>query len=257
MTKGYMSCFILLLAFLLTGCQGSEDHNDHQVAGEEEVKIPKVEIIANEQVNKNEDVTIAANVYYGEELVDDAEVIFEMKLGEQSEKVEAKLIDDGKYEINYQFKEDGTYSVTAHTNVKSYHTMPTKDIVVGSGENAKETTKATNVDEHHHEDHASAEHHPSSVTINVDKLTGFKVNKEETLSTNIEEAEQPFTEAVVRFEIWKDGEEKHHYVDATEFSTKGEYTASYRFDETGHYTVKVHVEKEEVHAHIETSVEVK
>lgn len=256
MIKGYISCFILFFAFLLVGCQESEDHKDHQVAAEEEVKIPKVEIIADEQVNKNEDVPIAANVYYGKELVDDAEVIFEIKLGEQSEKVEAKLIGNGEYKIDYQFKEDGTYSVTAHTNVKSYHTMPTKDIVVGSGTNAKETTNEPNEGEHHHEEKGNEEHHSSSVTIKVDELTGFKVNNEETLSTNIEEAEQPFTEATVRFEIWKDGEEKHEYVEATEFSTKGEYTASYTFEEAGNYTVKVHVEKEEVHAHIETSFEV-
>jgi ABC-type nickel/cobalt efflux system permease component RcnA len=259
MKNGIITCFFIFLSLVLSGCQESANHQEHQVASEEEVKAPKVEIIASEHVNKNEEVPIAAKVYYGEDLVDDAEVTFEIKLGDVSEKIEAKLIETGTYGINYQFKEDGTYKITAHTNVESYHTMPSLDIQVGEGSKATITDKndeKESENEHQHHEQTEAGHHHSSVTITVNELTGFKVNEEEQLSATIQEGEQPFPDATVRFEIWKDGEEQHKYIDAEEASTKGTYTSSYQFEETGMYKIVVHVEKGEVHDHIETSVEV-
>ncbi|MGM0875000.1 MAG: FixH family protein [Bacillota bacterium] len=237
-----IACLLIIFSFILSGCQESDDHKNHQAAAEDEVKAPRVEIIAKEHVNKAEKVPISANVYYGEELVDDAKVTFEIKLGDDSEKIKAKLVDKGTYKIDYLFKEDGTYQVTAHTNVKSYHTMPTKDIQVGEG------LKATK--------HAEVDHHHSSVNITVDELTVFQENEEELLTTTIQKEDHPFSQAMVRFEIWKDGEEYHHYIDAAEGTTKGTYTCSYKFEEAGMYNIVVHVEKEEVHDHIETSVEV-
>jgi hypothetical protein len=249
MKKIMIAYSILIFSFLVSGCQEWDDHKEHQTTKEEEIKAPRVEIIANEHVNKAEEVQIVANVYFGEELVDDAEVTFEIKLVDKSEKVEAKLVDTGTYEIDYIFKENGTYQVTAHTNVKSYHTMPTMDIQVGEG-----TTAMTA--EEHEDESTESDHHHSSVQIKVDKLTGFQVNTDEQLSTTVKESDQPFSEAMVRFEIWKDGEEYHHYIDAAESKTKGTYVSSYKFEEPGKYKIVVHVEKEEVHDHIETSVDV-
>lgn len=256
-----IACSLIIFSFILSGCQESDDHKNHQAAAEDEVKAPRVEIIAKEHVNKAEKVPISANVYYGEELVDDAEVTFEIKLGNDSEKIEAKRVDKGTYKIDYFFKEDRTYQVIAHTNVKSYHTMPSKDIQVGSSKATttkehKDDDNMTSEGEHEHDEHEGVDHHHSSVNISVDKLTAFQVNEEQLLTTTIQEVDQPFSEAMVRFEIWKDGEEYHHYIDAAEATTKGTYTSSYKFEEAGKYHIVVHVEKEEVHDHIETSVEV-
>lgn len=67
---------------------------------------------------------------------------------------------------------------------------------------------------------------------------------------------QALTEAAVKFEIWREGEEKHQYVDASE-KQPGEYTtANATFPASGTYTVKVHVEKGEIHDHKEFSVTV-
>ena len=104
--------------------------------------------------------------------------------------------------------------------------------------------------------HAKGDHQSSSVNITFDELTGNQVKTKEQLTTTVQENNQPFSQAMVRFEIWKDGEEHHHYIDATESTTKGTYTSSYKFEEAGMYKIVVHVEKEEVHDHIETSVEV-
>lgn len=255
-----LSGFIVVFSIILSGCQESDSHKDHTTTETEEVKAPHVDILAKEHVKKGEEVQIGAHVYYGEELVDDAEVQFEIQKGDHSEKIDAKLVDKGTYEINYLFKEDGTYQVTAHTNVKEYHTMPTIDIQVGEGQTA--ATAEENDEEQpshnsdHHDSKQEGEHSHHSVNITVEELTTFQLNKEERLTTTIKEGDQPFLDATVRFEIWMEGEEQHHYIDAAESSTKGTYTSSYKFDKAGMYTIVVHVEKGEIHDHIETSVEV-
>jgi hypothetical protein len=259
MKNRIITCSFIFLALVLSGCQDSDNHQEHQVASEEVVKAPKVEIIVSKHVKKNEEVPIAAKVYYGEDLVDDADVTFEIKLGDDSEEIKAKLLETGTYGVTYQFKEDGAYKITAHTNVESYHTMPSLDIQVGEGSSATITDNndvKESQNEHHHHEQTEVGHQHSSVTITVDELTGFKVNEEEQLSTSIQEGDQPFPNATVRFEIWKDGEEQHKYIDAKESSTRGTYTSSYQFEEAGMYKIVVHVEKGEVHDHIETSVEV-
>lgn len=254
--------FVTLLAILLGGCQESAEHigqNEETNAGTEdiEVKAPKVEIIANEHVSRNEDISIVANVYYGEELVDDAEVTFEIIDEEKkSEKVDADFIGDGQYQIMYVFPANGIYDVTAHTNVKNYHTMPTKAIQVGESTGNNSTKKEDG--NANHEEHADKEEYQhSTVKIMTETLNGFVVNKEEKLRTMISQSNDPFTDATVRFEIWKEGHEQHHYVDANESTTKGSYVSNFTFDEIGLYHIVVHVEKAEIHDHTEVKVDVK
>ncbi|MCM3650847.1 FixH family protein [Metabacillus litoralis] len=244
----------LIFMFILSGCQESNNQIGPQTT-EEEVKAPRVEIMAEDHVNKNEDVQIAAHVYYGEELVDDAEVTFEIKLGEESEEVEAKLVDTGTYKIDYSFKEDGTYQVIAHTDVKSYHTMPKMEILVGEADSGA-TVREEHDGEHGHANHAEGDHHSSSVNITLGELTGIQAKTKVQLTATVQENNQPFSQAMVRFEIWKDGEEHHHYIDAAESTAKGTYISDYQFKEEGMYKIVVHVEREEVHDHIETSIDV-
>ncbi|MYL65062.1 hypothetical protein GLW07_17020 [Bacillus hwajinpoensis] len=67
------------------------------------------------------------------------------------------------------------------------------------------------------------------------------------LVTTITEAEEPLTEANVRFEYWIEGEKKHTYTDADE-NSEGVYEGISEISEPGTYTLKVHVEKgEELH----------
>ncbi|TXC90306.1 hypothetical protein FS935_14735 [Metabacillus litoralis] len=253
--------FVTFLAVLLSGCQESDEHNRQSEATKAEtedieVKAPKVEIISKEHVSRNEDISIVANVYYGEELVDDAEVTFEIKDEEKkSEKVEADFIGDGQYKITYQFLENGLYNVTAHTNVKSYHTMPTKAIQVGEG-GANESTNQEGNTSHHEEHDDQGEHQHSSVKIMTEDLAEFTVNKEEELFTMINKGNDPLIDATVRFEIWKEGNDHHHYVDAIESTTKGSYISNFTFDEVGLYHIIVHVEKAEIHDHVEVKVNV-
>ncbi|WP_283152790.1 FixH family protein [Guptibacillus hwajinpoensis] len=69
------------------------------------------------------------------------------------------------------------------------------------------------------------------------------------LKTTITEEEELLTEANVRFEYWKEGEEKHTYTD-TEENGEGMYEGTTEISEPGTYKLKVHVEKgEELHTH--------
>ncbi|MGB8000452.1 MAG: FixH family protein, partial [Anaerobacillus sp.] len=69
------------------------------------------------------------------------------------------------------------------------------------------------------------------------------------LMTEIQKGDQPLTEGDVRFEYWKEGEEKHIYTD-TEEKGEGMYEGMAEISEPGTYNLKVHVEKgEELHTH--------
>lgn len=142
--------FVFILALLISGCGQAEDHSNHQVGEDGELKEPKVEIKVTEKANKGETVPISATVYYGDELVDDAKVTFEIKRGEASEEIEAELGKKGTYEIKYQFVEDGTYTIIAHTDVRKIHTMPQTTIQIGDGD---DTSTQEESDEHEAHSH--------------------------------------------------------------------------------------------------------
>lgn len=93
-----------------SGCQSQSQANEsdqESMNTTNEVLAPEVQIIANEQVEKGKKETISAVVTVGEEFVDDADVEFEIKRNEESEKITANSKDKGKYTIDYTFKSDG------------------------------------------------------------------------------------------------------------------------------------------------------
>lgn len=119
--------------------------------------------------------------------------------------------------------------------------------------------------EHHHDagkenndDAGEEHHHDSNLQIEFHTHNAIKVNEKATLSAHIQNEEVPLTGARVRFEIWDDNNQAHDYLDATE-EGDGAYTATNTFLTTGTYHVIVHVEKEQdqIHDHMETTVEVK
>lgn len=106
----------------------------------------------------------------------------------------------------------------------------------------------------------STEEHQHHSDIQMELQTGeeIKANQEANLSAHIQTGEGPLTGADVRYEIWKNTNEVHKYIDTKEVGI-GDYIGTTTFEESGTYQIKVHVEKEQqqIHDHIETSVEVK
>jgi len=132
-----MAC-ILLIA-LLSGCSGSKEGMNHEGMnmdmdmGEDAMNPIKVEIILPEQISANKDVVLQAKVTQTDKPVDDAkEVMFELWRGEEPEheKIEAKLTNDGVYQIDKQFTESGEYTMIAHVTARDMHSMPKKTFEV-------------------------------------------------------------------------------------------------------------------------------
>ena len=252
--KKFLILFITLI-FMMTGCTNSES----EVNKEEERELLEVDLIAPEDILAGNEVVLAAEVKLGEEKVEDAdEVKFEVrKVGdENSEMIEAAHQGKGMYEIKKIFKEDGEYLVTAHVTARSMHNMPSEKITVGNPAGTGSETEhqhSDSTDSHENEETTEGNHHHSHVSIDLDPNQNFKVNQKVNLSAQIENENQPLTDAAVRFEIWHGEDSNHEFVEATEMEN-GVYIYEKVFPKTGTYHIKVHVEKGEIHDHKEEEI---
>lgn len=123
---------LAVLVLLLAAC-GSDDSGS---AGTGDMVIEvEVEILTEEQAEPNEDVVLAAAVSQGGEAVEDAdEVVFEVWQSghrDHGEMIEAAHTEDGHYEAETAFEEEGLYFIQAHTTARSMHVMPKQEITVG------------------------------------------------------------------------------------------------------------------------------
>ncbi|WP_078432264.1 FixH family protein [Metabacillus halosaccharovorans] len=156
-----MKAFLIGISLVIgmsisSGCQSQSQANESDQKSmntTNEVLAPEVQIIANEQVKKGKRETISAVVTVGDEFVDDADVEFEIKRDEESEKITANSKDKGKYTIYYTFKSDGQYEIIAHTNAEGYHIMPSMQIQVGDSDtdSSPKQDEKSETSEHHHD----------------------------------------------------------------------------------------------------------
>ena len=248
--------FLFMAAIIiLAACNNEKETNNTNTT--ELIPIAVDVNLDPEKINPGEEVTLNAIVTQGEEAVEDAdEVQFEItqKGNEESEFLDAKHISDGEYSAVKTFDQDGIYFVTAHVTARSMHTMPKVEVVIGNPSVTEEPVdEETEAGEHH----ASEHHHGSGdVSITFPLEAEYPVGKSSTLHVSFEESGAPLTDANVRFEVWKDGAEKHEYIDASE-KENGVYQSEYSFSETGNYKIQVHIEKGEIHEHLEKSTNVK
>ncbi|MBM7648680.1 hypothetical protein JOC78_001626 [Bacillus ectoiniformans] len=243
---------ISILLLLVAGCSGEESQKEKAPEKKEKIVSPlDVKIQMPEEIVPNQEVKVEAHVTQGDKKVEDAsEVKFEVfKSGvKETEMIKGEHQGEGIYSMNKVFEEEGSYSVVAHVTARDLHSMPKKDFQVGSGEaHHHDATTAEHSHDHGH-------HHGSTAEIDFQAIENIQLNEETLLAAKITNEGQPLLNANVRFEIWPEGIEKHEFIDAEE--KDGEYEAKYTFSEKGKFTVKVHVEKEELHEHIEEIVEV-
>jgi hypothetical protein len=229
-----LSLFLSLtfILFLFAACS--------QEKQEEKPAMLEVQLQTPDHIELNKETTLSCIVTYGGEKVNDAdEVKFEVwKHGsEKHEMLTAKNDGDGKYSVKKTFTEPGTYSVISHVTARNMHNMPKKDIVVGT---------PSDQPQNHAEEHHGDEHHHADVMIMLHEKQ-FSVNKEAHLTVHITHDGQPLTKAKVHFEIWK-GNSKHKFIEASE-KQAGQYEATTTFQEKGTYSVKIHVETEQLHEH--------
>ncbi|WP_428908397.1 FixH family protein [Niallia sp. Krafla_26] len=83
---------------------------------------------------KNEPVLFQAKVTYGEKPVTGAdEVVFEIWRAQDDnhEKIEIEHKENGIYELEKSFDEEGTYYIIAHVTAENMHNMPKEEFVIG------------------------------------------------------------------------------------------------------------------------------
>ncbi|WP_088041309.1 FixH family protein [Bacillus sp. EAC] len=205
-------------------------------------------------INVKKEITFRAEVTQNSKVVSDAdEVQFEVgKTGEDSmAMLDAKHGADGIYSANYTFTDPGDYYVVAHVTARDQHSMPKKDFIVTNTSTDTETNNGNEADDHGAH---SGEHHHGDVMIHLMGTEKIKMNKENIFTIHIQTNEgKALEKANVRIETWKDEKGKHNYSDAKEVAP-GEYKVKYNFEEKGTNFIKVHVEKGELHDHVEKEV---
>lgn len=253
--KKIMILFLSLL--FLSACANEETKQQEQAP-----EIIEVSITTPEIIKVQDEITIEASVLQGKEKVTDAdEVKFEIwKAGQDDhEMVKAKHQKDGIYSIKKTFSEGGNYYIVAHTTARRMHSMPKKEITV----EAAEAEKQAEGTEHSHDDHQSegsehehGEHHNSEVDFEFHVHEPVQSKQKSELTVELKQGSEPITDATVRFEIWGENQSKHEFIPAVE-GADGAYSLNYSFASSGTYTVKIHVEKGNIHDHTEKTVNVK
>jgi hypothetical protein len=214
-----------------------------ETKAETKVEVVNVEVKTNpETIKVNEKIEVQAIVTQGTDKVTDADIEFEIaKKGEKGEKTVGTHKADGVYVVEKIFDSEGVYEVTPHTNARGMHVMPKVEITVGNGE---------------HKAGAHGGHGASETALHFMTPKDAKANAHTTLTMHVQHKKEALAGAKAKFEIWKEGQEKHEFVDAKE-TKAGEYQAVTKFPEAGTYNVKLHVEKGDIHEHTDEKVEVK
>ena len=121
------------LPFLLLGACGSEQ-SASSGAGDP-IQEVMVEFNTEQQAEPAEDIVLSITLTQGDQAVEDAdEVVYEVwESGDRnnSEMIPAEHTEDGVYEAETSFEEEGLYYMQAHATARSLHVMPKQEITVG------------------------------------------------------------------------------------------------------------------------------
>ncbi|ADU29196.1 FixH family protein [Evansella cellulosilytica] len=262
----YSLLVVLLIAFL-SAC-GHEDHeeehaDDEHGSNELNFDIVEVEILMEEEVDPNTEISIQAYVTQGDDKVNDAsEVMFEIweqGAKEESDFIEATLTEeDGVYEITYVFSEENLYFVQPHVTARGMHVMPVGEIRVGDVQEIDEEEMDGHEHGHDHGDGYESEHHAHPVHedlfVEWHTVDSAKENEEVEIFSYIEWQDEPWTDGRVRYEVYKEfGDETHTWLTAEEIED-GKYSTTFQFEITGDYQIVIHIEDENIHEHIHEEI---
>ncbi|MCA0970554.1 FixH family protein [Halobacillus litoralis] len=269
MKKKYLWMMLAVVGILVFSACGSSDAGDESetASGEDALPLPiEVEISTEpglDALEVGESFTIQAKVTQGDELVSDADdVQFEFwkkdQDSEEHDMVDGEPQGEGIYSIEKQVEEADVYYVVAHVTARDMHNMPKQELVIGdvAQEELQEAEEHHNEEEGHDHSHEGDHSHATDVMTHIMLEDLISKGEETRLMAHVMNGEAPVSEAEVRFEVWKDGAEKHMFLDAEETENQGEYALAHTFEESGTYQVKLHVVKGDLHTHKEKSITV-
>ncbi|RYG71486.1 hypothetical protein EU245_14000 [Lentibacillus lipolyticus] len=256
MKKSIWTILVVLALALLAAC-GSDDSNNNSEQesdnAEEELKELEVDFDVPETAEVGETIQLKATITYGDEKVKDAQEM-EFEYWEQGNEDDSTMVqstnnEDGTYTAEVTFDKDGVYEMYAHTTARDMHTMPKKSITVGNGADSEGENNDS-------EGHDHGNHHAEGFSMHFAKPDSITSGEETELTVHLQMDNNPLKNGNVRFEIWKDGSEKHQYVDTKE-TKAGEYNATHTFSEAGSYKMTIHVKNDDgLHEHQELELEV-
>lgn len=117
---------------LLAACGSGEVESSGTGPQVEEVMVA---FNTDTQAEPAQDIVLSVTVTQGDEAVEDAdEVVYEVwQSGDRtnSEMIPAAHTENGIYEAQTNFDEEGLYYMQAHTTARSLHVMPKQEITVG------------------------------------------------------------------------------------------------------------------------------
>lgn len=257
-----LPCLLLLVAVAACG-------NDNQEAFVPGSPVEAAFTMEPSEPAVGDTVTFAVTVTQDGKPVDDAsEVKFEWwrEGQEPHEMLPATFQKDGLYIAKQTISQPGSYFVYYHVTARDFHTMKKIPFTV-KGETGevdqptpeeqpnqdKETTSSHEHGPSH--DHGTAASEGGQVEMHFMPAAEIRTSEETWVGVHVMNGEDVLPNATVRFEYWKDGEEKHVFQDASE-THPGQYGAKLTFPASGAYTVKVHVEAGSIHDHKDFSVAV-
>jgi opacity protein-like surface antigen len=203
-------------------------------------------------------VTFSVTVTQADEFVDDAtDVQFEVwqKGQDEHEFLAAQRRGSGVYTADKQLPQAGTYFVMYHVTAREMHTMKQQEFTVQGDHGASAPTEHEHGEAQPGDSQHSHQHNDSGLAMHFMPPESMTANQPADFTLHLQKDGEPFTGAAVKYEVWAGDDEKHQFIEAKE-SKAGEYTASVTLDK-GAYTVKVHVEKGDIHDHQEHKVSVK
>ncbi|MDQ0270479.1 FixH family protein [Cytobacillus purgationiresistens] len=131
MKKLQKTIILLFVLFLISGCATNLKEKD-----QDQLDRIDAEIMVPEKIQLNEQVSLAAEVKQGDEVVEEVdEFQFEIQRvgGEgDNELINVSQADNGIYQIKKVFSEAGVYTVQTHVTAMGQHVMPKKRFVVGN-----------------------------------------------------------------------------------------------------------------------------
>ncbi|QPC48141.1 FixH family protein [Mangrovibacillus cuniculi] len=111
----------------LTACQKDTTREVQQMV-DVELEVPS-------DLAVKEESRLQATISQGGSPVDDADVVdFEIWVAnnrEESVWLSAEQVEKGKYEVTYEFTEDGVYFIQTHVTARDLHVMPVEEVEVG------------------------------------------------------------------------------------------------------------------------------
>lgn len=244
---------LLFLALFLTGCGQA----DSETVNSEENDVPEIitaELIVPEELPTDKEAEFLVKVTQGDQPVNNAkEVQFEFWpefAKENSEKINAVSQGDGIYTINKSFSAAGTYHVQSHVTAESMHVMPEKVFTV-SGKNSS----SSGHDAHEMGQDSEADHHHPKLEATLNTKEPAKTGVESLMEVTINHDGEALTAATVTLEITQDKGRDPIWLDLKE-TAAGHYQGETELLASGSIPVNIHIKKENLHEHIEKTIQV-